>query len=611
MEPKLPPPRLISAIASTDNHDSLNKVWEIGVPGKKSLYWSILVAYLTTPNIPTGMELKERLRKIVGDQPERKKERSPEEESKLIRRKEERKFISLKDIDAVSLRRRLKNFNSFKNRHVFYFDKLMKDILMVFKFRLNKYSCTADPNLSKDRQKLEKASQMLSCSIGVLYFQNGAERYESFPKTKLNASELQIFLLAHLDEDVGFRFGMDVTLANPLRKEALAFILDKAKIVLEKDKQNELSERDEIFLISALKQMEPNNICEIYESPYITMKISEAGFETNPLAKDLKGLSAFAHAVSTADAKLCGALYDSAVNSHWLSGCSTRNPNESVVDGLQLFKQQIENDKEITKKKETLKEICETNQSEAKNIVSSANDPISDLELVLSGKRLKKKRFAEMCKELELQNETACLLKDFVSGTNKHKRHDNLLSVIIERIQLLKKILIDDSSEISNMWIKGKNKSTKQHAVYKILRRYIQIPEVRISSEILLQDCMTILGNEEENARELWNKSDNLYCGYNLRLALAHGNPILESIGSFLDCEDLPSNYINKILQLIEDEPLLREIEELCHSIGITDFSKFHEAINKDDDNFLKLQSLVESCKSYYSKILPNIAVNK
>ncbi|GIX87059.1 uncharacterized protein CEXT_161931 [Caerostris extrusa] len=102
---------------------------------------------------------------------------------------------------------------------------------------------------------------------------------------------------------------------------------------------------------------------------------------------------------------------------------------------------------------------------------------------------------------------------------------------------------------------------------------------------MLLFDCMTILKRKE--LQKLWIKTTNLFNGVSLRNVLAHGHPLLESLGRLLDPYDLPSQLVEKMLELISDGDCIDCIQQILDQTG-TDFTGFVKIMNDDEDDAFK-----------------------
>ncbi|GIY00763.1 hypothetical protein CEXT_557911 [Caerostris extrusa] len=175
--------------------------------------------------------------------------------------------------------------------------------------------------------------------------------------------------------------------------------------------------------------------------------------------------------------------------------------------------------------------------------------------------------------------------------------HQNVLQflnrkveLLLERISHLKSILIEEDEEISSLWAWGKSEAIKTHVRYLMSQRF-QKEDVRLSLEMLLFDCMNIL-KTSESLSHLWTKANYLFSGASLRDILSHGSTILEIVGGSLDKDDLPSQFIDKMLELIEDSEGIRALSDLWGRSKLTDQQQFEDLISTDDDSDLLLQKI-------------------
>ncbi|GFY46362.1 uncharacterized protein TNIN_67031 [Trichonephila inaurata madagascariensis] len=200
---------------------------------------------------------------------------------------------------------------------------------------------------------------------------------------------------------------------------------------------------------------------------------------------------------------------------------------------------------------------------------------------------------------LEKEEGSNLLLKMNFSSNLKKKILQFLnrrLELLLNRISHIRAILIDGDEEISQLWNWGKSEGMKAHVRYLMAQRYWKERDVRASLEMLLFDCMNIL-KTRDSLSHLWTKANNLFTGASLRDVLSHGNTILETVGSFLDKDDLPSHFIEKMLELIEDSEALQCFSDLWEKSKLTDFNQFVDILNEDvskDNSLHNIQKWME-----------------
>ncbi|CAL1262277.1 unnamed protein product [Larinioides sclopetarius] len=113
--------------------------------------------------------------------------------------------------------------------------------------------------------------------------------------------------------------------------------------------------------------------------------------------------------------------------------------------------------------------------------------------------------------------------------------------------------------------------------------------DVRASLELLLFDCMNIL-KTSPSLRRLWLKANELFTGACLRNILSHGDPILEIVGGSLDEGDLPSHFIDKMLELIEDGDALQILSDLWMKEKTTSLQQFESRLMATDPSLREVQ---------------------
>ncbi|KAF8792281.1 hypothetical protein HNY73_003898 [Argiope bruennichi] len=160
---------------------------------------------------------------------------------------------------------------------------------------------------------------------------------------------------------------------------------------------------------------------------------------------------------------------------------------------------------------------------------------------------------------------------------------------LLDRISHLKAILIEEDEEILSLWNWGKSEAIKTHTRYLMCQRYMREKDVKASLEMLLFDCMNILKTSKSLSR-LWSKANDLFSGASLRDILSHGSTILEIVGNCLDQDDLPSHFIDKMLELIEDGDALRTLSDLWGKEKIKDLKQLEDMLDADSPSLREVQ---------------------
>ncbi|GFR02548.1 uncharacterized protein TNCT_498181 [Trichonephila clavata] len=216
--------------------------------------------------------------------------------------------------------------------------------------------------------------------------------------------------------------------------------------------------------------------------------------------------------------------------------------------------------------------------------------------------------------ELELKEEHASVLLKIHLPSKRLKRKliqivNQKIWFLIGRITQMKKILIFEDEDISCLWESQawkKNEDVEKYMKFLMVQRYIKERQIRIPLEMLLFDCMGIL--EREDLSDLWRKANNMFIGVNMIELLAHGNPIVESAGSVLDPNDLPSDIVEKILKLIRDEDALKALSRLWVETKLCKSSEFKsDILNNKEKKFAFLRRRIKMCDRWesYMKLLP------
>ncbi|GFS40176.1 hypothetical protein TNIN_234891 [Trichonephila inaurata madagascariensis] len=91
---------------------------------------------------------------------------------------------------------------------------------------------------------------------------------------------------------------------------------------------------------------------------------------------------------------------------------------------------------------------------------------------------------------------------------------------------------------------------------------------------------------------------------------IAHGNPSVESLSDYLYAEDLPSEIINEMFELIKDQPTILALSEIWEKKKVGKISIFEGIItekNAEMDECSKLREQIKQNPKWkrYSKLLP------
>ncbi|KFM75956.1 hypothetical protein X975_24423, partial [Stegodyphus mimosarum] len=315
-------------------------VWEIDVPAKKSLVWSIILAYLTPVSSSPG-ELQERLQNLLGTYEE-------------IKRLKAKLSIS-QDIRCKNITKCINGFNPFKNRHNFYFNVNVIDIMRLFKLRLNQYAnkIKLRNDTWDDELKLKAAAQLLKCCINVYIVNAEGHRniisYADSNNPQYQTRNIIIFQRKDIqDKENSFRFSISLENALKLRYSALRSILQKAKIsnqvVTEIERDLKELKFDENFLAFVLNSSHIYIIPMVYKSPYIPLKLAEAGFETDPRVADRKNVSGLFYAMCSSDSNILNILYEYAINRCHLSEAKVRKPDSFIEDNISQIREIMDKD---------------------------------------------------------------------------------------------------------------------------------------------------------------------------------------------------------------------------------------------------------------------------
>ncbi|CAL1279914.1 unnamed protein product [Larinioides sclopetarius] len=280
------------------------------------------------------------------------------------------------------------------------------------------------------------------------------------------------------------------------------------------------------------------------------------------------------------------------------------NFTEEMKDGLL----------KLNLKNKEMKEIVENIKlelfDEAAIIVDSSRDYFLDLKEIVESKEIDRREYELLSEKLELSDDAKNILLKLLPGQNK-KISGNEFDFFRNRIKMLKSILIEGNNSVKELWERATTPRRRMHVKEKIVQLYLKDSEIQASVETLLFDCMTI--SSSKDLKKLWQKTTNLFNGINLRNVLAHGHPLLESLGRLLDPYDLPSELVQKMLKLISDEHALDCMQQILEQSG-TDLSGFMEIMNDEEDGpFQDLRKQILECDNWkeYAWVIPLRKVRK
>ncbi|GFT17850.1 uncharacterized protein NPIL_150781 [Nephila pilipes] len=255
-------------------------------------------------------------------------------------------------------------------------------------------------------------------------------------------------------------------------------------------------------------------------------------------------------------------------------------------------------------KREIIKDIEEGTTAEALYSIDSIPDYFSDLKNKIDSAEMNKMEYDLLCNKLKMSDAAKTILSKLVIGENQ-KVIGNEFEFFRNRIKLLKKILIDENEDIKELWEKPTSLRRQKHLHDKLVQMYVNVSEVQAAVEMLVSDCMNVL--HIKDLEKLWLKITRLFNGTNLRNILAHGNPLLESLGKLLDLNDLPSELVTRMLRFISDEPAIDCMQTILEQTGYQ-FSNFMKLMKDDDDErFKDLRQKITECEhwSEYACLIP------
>ncbi|XP_055940145.1 uncharacterized protein LOC129969549 [Argiope bruennichi] len=239
--------------------------------------------------------------------------------------------------------------------------------------------------------------------------------------------------------------------------------------------------------------------------------------------------------------------------------------------------------------------------------IKESPNPSNILERIFEKKKVSGSQLKFLYKTIDFSNETKSTLNSLIE-TSKCPCGDSLEN-LLNRINYLYQISIDEQFDIRFLWERAKSPQAKRYLVYKIVQRYFREPSFQASLEMLLFDCIAIL-KQNEDFKSFWLKDSFLFNGIDVRNVLAHGDPLLESVGDLLDPKDFASELVKKMLQLINDRDSIEALSDL--------WKKATESgvIPENSPECCKLKECIVRCERWkdYSKLLaedPNVPCQK
>ncbi|KAG8183560.1 hypothetical protein JTE90_003905 [Oedothorax gibbosus] len=215
-----------------------------------------------------------------------------------------------------------------------------------------------------------------------------------------------------------------------------------------------------------------------------------------------------------------------------------------------------------------------------------------------------KKQYEDICNGLKLPDSSRDILRKIIKG-KKWDAQEKGLYFLRNRIKQLKAIFIDDDASIKKLWESALSTRRKSYVQERLVHVYLNDPGTQAAVEMLLFDCMIIL--KTTDLKDLCRKTTNLFNGINLRNVLAHGNPLLESLGRLLDPRDLPSELVRKMIDLISDLEVIDCMVDILDRIGHV-FETFIQFMNGEEGDGLKeIREKIASCHNWeqYAKLIP------
>ncbi|KAG8176863.1 hypothetical protein JTE90_027167 [Oedothorax gibbosus] len=229
----------------------------------------------------------------------------------------------------------------------------------------------------------------------------------------------------------------------------------------------------------------------------------------------------------------------------------------------------------------------------------------SELKNAISDNEVGKKQNEYICNGLKLPDTSRNILSKIIKGKKRDDQEkEGGLSFLRNRIKQLKAIFIDADASIKKLWESARSTRKKSHVQERLVHVFLKVPLTQVAVEMLLFDCMIIL--KTTDLKDLCRKTTNLFNGINLRNVLAHGNPLLESLGRLLDPTDLPSELVRKMIDLISDLDVIDCMVDILDKIGHV-FETFHQFMNEsEDDGFKEIREKIASSHNWksYAKLI-------
>lgn len=302
--------------------------WEISVPRKLDIAWSIVLSYLvSTKYNKSGNSFNEsfarRLDALVGHS------RNVKLVNKSIRR-----------------------FNPFRNRWSCFYDEALKTVVDEFRKYLGW------DNLLSISDKLSAACKVIGCPILLIESYGKCEKYRIFQKNAKRNGELITLIESPFVVDgkedpdpdnptksvTVLNFMINNDLGLKMKTAALRYYLKESSLSKSEIKRLILrNSNDENFLITVLTSEYNQVILKLYDSPYVISKLSEAGYEMDPRTKDAEGYSALFYALRFSHHSILYKLYYFAADDCRQSRESYRNPNSIIVENLRDIERMLLN----------------------------------------------------------------------------------------------------------------------------------------------------------------------------------------------------------------------------------------------------------------------------
>ncbi|CAL1279911.1 unnamed protein product [Larinioides sclopetarius] len=325
--------------------------WGITTSKSEDVIWNIVLAYLNSFPLCDENELTERWKRLTGQE----------------------------IIHDSYMKPSAELCNPFLHRDACFNDIHMSNLVESFKKRVE-YLIENDEKRFHDEPKnfryLQASSKLLLCNIvlissvqyqkqilvNVFPVQSPSNQQTFYTKNISILNEL-IFTNKIENPQEKFSFGIPKEIGIQKQRCALREILQETRVFKDKkipiEKISGLPDITENFLISLIKSDFREIIPFIYESPDILLKLYEAGFETDPKAKDSGGKSAFFHVLKTEESELVFLLYDHAVNKCLQTDASVLSPDPVIFENLMCLKDHLKLlEKDLLSEKVSKETIC-------------------------------------------------------------------------------------------------------------------------------------------------------------------------------------------------------------------------------------------------------------